>query len=141
MTSLLGGKRRCEQIENINSVSQFILPPLMAWYYKKRHVDYKYLPPLRDDCNGVSTPVMAFSEPTSSNTIIVPKGISGERNKVVFKIAHINSTAKIYWYLDDVYLKTTENFNEVGIDFEIGYHTVTAIDDAGNQINKRILIK
>jgi len=131
----------CEKTENINTVSQFILPPLMAWYYKKRHVDYKYLPPLREDCNGVSTPVMAFSEPTNNNTIIVPKGISGERNKVVFKIAHINSTAKVHWYLDDEYLKTTQNFNEIGIDFEVGYHRVTAIDDLGNQIHKTIQIK
>ncbi len=131
----------CERMEAIHSVPQFILPPLMAWYYKKHHVDYQYLAPLRDDCNGISTSVMAFSEPVNTNTIIVPKGISGKKNKVIFKIAHMYPTAKVYWYLDDSYLNTTQNFNEIGIDLSIGHHIITAIDDIGNEINKKILVK
>ena len=131
----------CESVENINSVSHFVLPPLMAWYYKKHHIDYKNLPPLREDCKGENISVMAFSEPVNTNTVIVPKGLSGNLNKVVFKIAHINSEAKIHWYLNDIYLKTTQDFNEIGIDFTKGNHIVTAIDNLGNEISRKILIK
>ncbi len=131
----------CEKIEDIQTVSQFVLPPLMAWYYKKNNVDYTYLPPLKAGCKGKETPVMAFSEPVNTNTIIVPRGITGKRNKVVFKIAHINSKAKLHWYIDSEYITTTENFNEIAADLKLGNRTITVIDDTGNTIHKKILVK
>ncbi|MEL7269044.1 MAG: penicillin-binding protein 1C [Bacteroidota bacterium] len=132
----------CESMDNIQPVSKFVLPPLMAWYYKKNNTDYTYLPPLREGCEGMPTEVMAFSEPTGNNVIIVPKGISGERNSIIFKLVHIRPSAKVHWYLNDTYLKTTQNFNEVAIAFErTGHHTITAIDDAGDEIRKRVVIK
>ncbi|OBQ56439.1 penicillin-binding protein 1C [Tamlana sp. s12] len=131
----------CERLDDMVKTSQFVLPPLMAWYYKTNHDDYKYLPPLKAGCEGEETPVMAFTEPLNTNTIIVPKGISGERNKIIFKIAHTNPEAQIYWYLDNQFLKVTQNFNELAIHLTSGYHTVTALDEKGNSIAKRIIVK
>ncbi|MBP1841378.1 penicillin-binding protein 1C [Formosa algae] len=131
----------CEKLSHINTVSQFVLPPLMAWYYKKNNVDYKTVPPLRDGCKGEATTVMAFSEPVNTNTIIVPKGISGARNKVIFKVAHNDANATLYWYVDDTFLKSTTNFNEVAIDLNVGEHIITVLDHLGNSIQKKILVK
>ncbi|WP_225312690.1 penicillin-binding protein 1C [Pseudotamlana haliotis] len=131
----------CERVDDMVKTSQFVLPPLMAWYYQSNNAEYKYLPPLKTGCEGEATPVMAFTEPLNTNTIIVPKGISGERNKIVFKIAHTNPQAKVYWYLDDRFLKATQNFNELAIRLTSGYHTVTVLDEKGHSISKRINVK
>ncbi|MDO6759004.1 penicillin-binding protein 1C [Tamlana sp. 2_MG-2023] len=131
----------CERLDDMIKTSQFVLPPLMAWYYKRNNTDYKYLPPLKDGCDGEETPVMAFTEPLNTNTIIVPKGLTGERNKVVFKIAHTNPEAEIYWYLDDTFLKSTQNFNEIAISLTSGFHSVTALDENGRSIVKKFNVK
>lgn len=131
----------CEKLDNMVKTSFFVLPPLMAWYYKNNNSDYKYLPPLKEGCSGEATLVMAFTEPLNTNTIVVPKGITGEKNKVIFKIAHSNSSAKVYWYLDDLFLTTTQNFNELAIDLHLGQNTITVIDNKGNTLVKTITVK
>jgi len=131
----------CESLDEIYSEPWFVLPPLMEWYYKKSDPTYKTLPPLRNDCKGETISNMAFIFPKANSTIILPKNFSGEFNKVVFKLAHSNSKTKIFWYLNEKYIKTTEIFHEIEVlPNTTGKHIITAVDSFGNELKRTVTI-
>ena len=128
----------CESLDNIYSESWFVLPPLMAWYYKQQDASYKPLPPMRSDCTGEALTTMSFIFPKANTSVILPKDISGNVNNVVFKLAHSNPNTKIYWYLDNNYIKTTDIFHEIELQPETsGQHTVTVVDAFGNELKQQ----
>lgn len=131
----------CESIDNINSESWFILPPLMEWYYKRYDANYKSIPPLRDDCKGETIASMAFIIPKNNSHVILPKNLNEEVNPVIFKIAHSKPETKVYWYLNNQYIQTTETFHEIALLPEAGKHIITAVDGLGNEIKRHIEIE
>lgn len=131
----------CEALENITTTSWFVLPPLMEWYYKRYHADYKPLPPLRNDCKQEVAPTMDFIFPKKGSRIILPKNEAGVYNAVVFKIAHTKPETKVFWYLDDTFIKTTETFHEVAVLPTAGTHTITVVDALGNELVRDIIIE
>lgn len=131
----------CEALENITTTSWFVLPPLMAWYYKRYHADYKPLPPLRNDCKQEIAPTMDFIFPKKGSRVILPKNETGAYNAVVFKIAHTKPETKVFWYLDDTFIKTTETFHEIAVLPAAGTHTITVVDALGNELVRDIIIE
>lgn len=131
----------CESLDNIKNSPWFVLPPLMEWYYKKNNAGYKTLPPLRTDCIGETAIHMDFIFPKANSKHILAKNLDGNINPIVFKIAHSKPEMKVFWYLDDVFIKTTEIFHEIGVTPSIGKHTITAVDALGNEINQKIFIE
>lgn len=131
----------CESIDNINSESWFILPPLMEWYYKRYDANYKSIPPLRDDCKGETITSMAFIIPKNNSRVILPKDLDEKINPIIFKIAHSKPDTKIYWYLNNEYIQTTETFHEVAITPTKGEHIVTVVDELGNELSQKITIE
>ena len=41
------------------------------------------------------------------------KNFDSEVQPVILKVAHSNGKAKLFWYLDNVYLGTTQTFHEM----------------------------
>ncbi|MCO6174464.1 penicillin-binding protein 1C [Flavobacterium sp. NRK F10] len=132
----------CEKIENIVSKSWFILPPVMEWYYKSKHVDYIPVPPLRDDCKDANAkPRMAFIYPSEFTKIILTKDFNGIEQPVILKVAHSNPDVELFWYIDDQFLGTTRTFHEKPLIASNGLHWVTVVDENGNEIKQRIVIE
>ncbi len=131
----------CESLDNIKNVSWFTLPPLQEWYYKKHHANYRQIPPLREDCTGETTATMDFIFPKNNSTIILAVNENEQINPVIFKIAHTKPATKVFWYLDDVYLKTTETFHEIAVTPKVGIHTITVVDALGNELKCKIKVK
>ncbi len=130
----------CEDIENIHTKPWFTLPPLQEWYYKKSHANYKTLPNFRSDCKGKILNEMDFIFPNNHSKIILTKNENEEINPLICKIAHRNPHLKVYWYIDDTYIATTETFHQIAINPSIGKHLITAIDEKGNQVTSKITI-
>ena len=128
----------CENIENIVSKSWFVLPPVMEWYYKNQHVDYKSLPPFRSDCEGTQTKSMDFIYPKTNSKIYLTKNFNSEIQPVILKVAHSNREASLFWYVDNVYKGTTKTFHEMPISPNTGFHYVTVVDEFGNEIKRKI---
>jgi penicillin-binding protein 1C len=131
----------CENLDNITTTSWFVLPPLMAWYYKRHDANYKNLPPVRPNCSAATAVTMDFIFPKTNGKIILAKNELGELNDVIFKIAHSKPDTKVFWYLDEVFLQTTETFHEIAILPSSGEHLITVVDALGNEIKKRITIE
>src|SRR5690606_15074101 len=88
----------CYPMDKMITTSWFVLPSLMAYYYKTSNPYYKSLPPLKLDCPGsTATQPFEFIYPKDQSKIVLTKSLSGQTNELVCKIAHSDSDAILYW--------------------------------------------
>lgn len=130
----------CENVDNMVTKKWFVLPPVMEWYYKSLHIDYKPLPPFRDDCQQNQQASMDFIYPKTNSKIYLVKDFNSKVQPVILKVAHSNQEAKLYWYVDNVYKGMTQTFHEMPFEAETGIHYITVEDEYGNDIRRKIEI-
>ncbi len=130
----------CESTSNIKHKSWFVLPPLMAYYYKTKNPFYKTLPKFRSDCLGENSISMAFIYPKENNSIFLPKDFDGSTNDLVLQIAHSKPETTVFWYVDDIYMGSTKDIHELAIIPKQGKHLITVVDEFGNEGKRRFTI-
>ncbi len=130
----------CENLSDITHKPWFVLPPLMAYYYKTKNPFYKPLPKLRLDCMGDTQIAMDFIYPKDSNTIFLPKDFDGNTNDLILKIAHSKPESSVYWYVDETYMGMTKDIHELAILPKTGEHLITIVDEFGNERKRLITI-
>ncbi|MEO8933894.1 MAG: penicillin-binding protein 1C [Xanthomarina sp.] len=130
----------CEDISNIQHKSWFVLPPLMAYYYKAKNPFYKLVPPFRTDCLGSSAISMEFIYPNDNNSIFLPRDFDGTTNELILKIAHSKPETMVFWYLNDQFLGSTQDIHEFAMIPKKGKHVITAVDAFGNEIKRYVRI-
>lgn len=130
----------CEDLNHIHSKSWFVLPPLMAYYYKTKNPFYKALPKFRTDCLGDSLITMEFIYPEENNQIYLAKDFDEEVNDLILKIAHSKAESTLFWYLNDVFIGSTKDIHELGMLPKPGNHVITVVDEFGNEVRRRITI-
>lgn len=130
----------CEDLINVKHKSWFVLPPLMAYYYKTQNPFYRTLPKLREDCMGDNAISMDFIYPEVNNTIFLPKDFDGKTNDLILKIAHSRPESTVFWYLDETFLGVTKDIHELAVIPKIGTHEITVTDEFGNEARRRIEI-
>lgn len=124
----------CEPVSRIKTRSWFVLPPAQEYYYRHYHVDYRPLPPFRPGCTPANRQPIDLIYPEHNATVYLPKGFSGEREKLIFRAAHADPDAIIYWHLDDRFLgQTGDGKHEIALDIKPGKHLLTLLDNEGNQ--------
>jgi penicillin-binding protein 1C len=125
----------CLSQNEIVNAPWFVLPPAMEYYYRKKHPEYKVLPPVYPGCqvsNNIS--VMEFIYPTSGIKIFIPRDQTGRQTRIIPELAHRNPSKKIFWHLDEAYIGTTRYIHETEIIAGAGKHLLTAVDEDGNSI-------
>lgn len=131
----------CESVQNIVQRSWFVLPPLMAYYYKNKNAKYQRLPPYKEGCSVLEKQILEFVfSIKNTHKISLTKGFNQKTNPIVFKLVHRNEQAIVFWYLDNKFIKSTQNFHEIEMIPSKGKHILMAIDEHGNEIKKRIEI-
>jgi penicillin-binding protein 1C len=130
----------CEAVENMVVNYWFELPPVMEWYYKSKHIHYQVLPPFREDCVGNTSGKMDFIYPKNNSKIYLTKNFSSEVQPLILKVAHSQSDAILYWYVDEMYQGTTTVFHEKSILAQAGIHRIVVVDGKGNEISRMIEI-
>jgi penicillin-binding protein 1C len=128
----------CESIENMVVKNWFVLPPVMAWYYKSKHIEYMPLPPFRDNCVGTQTAAMDFIYPKANSKIYLTKNFNSEVQPVIFKVAYSQRESQLFWYVDNVYKGETKVFHEKPIVMTAGFHYITVVDELGNEIRRKV---
>ena len=129
----------CESVDEMITKSWFVLPPVMEWYYKRKNVNYQNLPPFRTDCvDDLQDKRMDFIYPKSNTKIILTKDFESKIQPTIIKVAHSNSEAKLFWYLDNKYVGNTKTFHEKPIFATTGFHIITVVDEFGNEIRRKI---
>ncbi|GIZ15693.1 penicillin-binding protein 1C [Capnocytophaga catalasegens] len=131
----------CDSWQNISTESYFVLPPIMEWYYKKNHINYKSLPPLRTDCaSSDKQSVLDFIYPKHGSVIYQTTGFGGLAQPIVSKIAYTGKDS-VFWYLDDQFLGQTLHYHEMTFRTTKGEHFLKIIDNQGNEKTILIIIK
>ncbi|WP_316635453.1 penicillin-binding protein 1C [uncultured Flavobacterium sp.] len=130
----------CESVDNIVTKNWFVLPPVMAWYYKSQHIEYLPLPPFKEDCQGTQSVNMDFIYPKTNSKIYLTKNFNSEVQPVILKVAYSERDRELFWYVDNVYKATTKTFHELPITPTSGMHYITVVDAFGNEIRRKIEI-
>ena len=105
----------------------FVLPPSLEWFYKPHHPEYTGARVFRD---GVKA--LEFIYPASGSTLYIPRQLSGEKEGIVFRVAHHHADATLWWHLDQTYVGETRFLHELRLCPEVGKHTLTVVDGEGN---------
>ncbi|MFP9114039.1 penicillin-binding protein 1C [Flavobacterium sp. RHBU_3] len=131
----------CEAIDNMVTQTWFVLPPVMEWYYKNLHMDYRPLPPYKPGCEGTAGTYMDFIYPKENGKVYLTRNFAGEVQPVIFKAAHTNPKAKLFWYLGNEYLGETQTFHEMQVRAGTGNYYLTITDESGNEAKRFIKIE
>ncbi len=126
----------CEDVSNIKHKSWFVLPPLMAYYYKTKNPFYKQLPKFRNDCLGEQSISMEFIYPKENNSIFLPKNFDGNTNEMILKVAHSKPESTLFWYIDNHFIGSTKDIHEIATLPKQGKHILTVVDEFGNDAKR-----
>ncbi|HHM01981.1 MAG TPA: penicillin-binding protein 1C [Caldithrix abyssi] len=125
----------CYPVRKMKTVSWFILPPVMARYYRARHTAYREPPPFLASCRQEPDGrPMALVYPRRFTRIYIPLEQDGRPGRAVFEAAHRQGEAVIYWHLDEEYLGYTRRPHKMALSAEKGPHRLTLIDDSGHEL-------
>jgi penicillin-binding protein 1C len=126
----------------VKDTTWFVLPAGMEWFYKKKTSSYKSLPALSQECSQLSDKInpIQFIYPHAGSRLVIPIDLTGEQNEVVFQAVHRYHNLPLFWYLDENFITTTENYHEIGIIPQKGWHTLLVEDPYGNRKSIRFQI-
>ena len=121
--------------------SWFVLPPVMAMYYKSKNTNYLDLPPFHPNCkSNQNLSKMDFIYPKENMKITLTKNFHGQTQPVVFKVAHANNDEELFWYVNSKYIGNTKTFHEKEIIEPSGKYLILVVDSEGNEIKRKIEI-
>lgn len=128
----------CEPPDRIRPTGWFVLPALEEYYYRRRHPNYRPLPPWRADCSPPTADgrAMQLIYPREANRIFVPIDLDGRPSATVFSVAHRQADATVFWHLDDTYLGQTRTFHSMELRPPPGPHRIVLVDDKGNRLEQ-----
>lgn len=129
---------KCCKVDEMVHRSWFVLPPVMEWYYKRRNLMYRTLPPWKPGCTEEIQRVMEMIYPRENNQVFLPVQLDGTLGQVILEAAHSSPDAIIYWHLDDEYLGQTHENHQMPVNPVPGNHLIRLVDDAGNSFCKSI---
>jgi penicillin-binding protein 1C len=127
----------CYPVDSMTHLSWFVLPPVQEWYYKRRHQEYKSLPPFKKGCEPMGQQSMDLLYPRDEVKVFIPKELGGNKGRVIFEAVHNNPNAVIYWHLDNRFIAATRNIHQVELLPEAGQHVLTLVDDTGEELVRK----
>ena len=130
----------CESPGAMQHKAWFVLPPVMEHFFKQGHPEYVVLPPYRDDCREADGRSMDLIYPSGDCEVYIPKELSGERGRVVFRAAHRRPGTRVYWYVDENFLGVTRDFHQMGLAPAPGKHLLVLTDEYGERLERRFSV-
>jgi len=132
----------CYPQEKIHHRPFFVLPPAMAYYYKKHHLDYQDLPPPYPGCPSTDDHCIEVIYPYPGSVIKIPNDLNFKKQAVVMRAAHRYAHAHLYWYLNHSFLGTTTNpYHVMSKTLPPGPYLLTLVDQMGNVKSVRFEIR
>ena len=124
----------CYNPEEIVSTSWFTLPPTAEWYYRKKNIHFKSLPPLHPDCHSNSNfENIDIIYPRNYSKLKIPRELTGKKGKIVLNAAHRSDSSSIHWHLNNEYIGTTVKSHQLAIQPKAGKYKLVLIDQEGNE--------
>lgn len=132
----------CDHPPSAEMQDRLVIPPVEAYFYAPRDPQYRPLPPLHPDCpEDGSLETLQLIYPPHGARLIVPEGLGGERQAIVFTATHPIRNTEVHWHLDGQYLGSTLGNHQRKLLPEPGEHTVTIVDRMGNRVQRRFIVE
>lgn len=130
----------CYDVYHIEKTKWFTLPPLMEYYYKLHHPEYKTLPPIHPNCEqGEQKKVIALIYPKKPSKIHVPVEIDGQKGNTVFEATHSKKDAILFWHIDNQYMGQTQTIHQIKLAPLPGKHKLKIVDELGNVLSQEFI--
>ena len=131
----------CYPVDQKRYETYFVLPPVMEMFYKRHSALYRPLPAMYPSCaTAHPDDLMAFVYPKSDAHVTIPIGIRGDKQQVIFEIAHRNPKKKIYWTLNDTFIGMTKLNHQMPIDVEKGTYELRCVDEDGVELYRKMVV-
>ncbi|UII78346.1 penicillin-binding protein 1C [Flagellimonas sp. CMM7] len=131
----------CYPLEDMVAKNWFTLPPVIEYYYSTSNPNYRPLPTYLQGCSISELQFMEFIYPKKNEEVLLPKDLGNNTTEIIFKLAHQQGESIVYWYLDETYIGTTENFHELIYQIKPGEYVLTVVDDEGNRMQQNVSVK
>jgi len=128
----------CEAVADMQHRNWFILPPHQAFYYQQSHLDYRSVPPYRDDCQVAGSRHMPLDVvyPPANSQIMIPIDLDGRSSQVVFQAVHRQPKQRLFWHLNEEFLGSTEHFHQWVLAVSEGKHRLIVLDEQGRRVER-----
>ena len=131
----------CANTDSIRSERWFVLPPVMAKYYRKKHPDHIPLPLWSEKCRPfASSKNLAWIYPGDNSDVYIPTELNGQSGRVIFEVANQMPQQKVFWHLDNEYLGHTQYDHKFAVWIPQGTHRLTVVDELGEQLHKQFKV-
>lgn len=124
--------RNCSDGRTLESKSWFVLPPVQAWYYSKRHNEYKAMPPLAPKCGSLVSSSVDIIYPENGSEVYIPMELDGRPGKIVFEAAHNERERSLFWHLNNDFIGETEQLHQMALTLDEGSYRLHVEDSDGN---------
>jgi penicillin-binding protein 1C len=122
----------CYAVANMRTATWFVLPPAQEHYYRQRHHSYRLLPPLLPGCAADESQPIDVIYPVNNTVIMLTRQLGGEEGKSVFRAAHRDEHAVIFWHVDREYVGSTQGQHTLALTPTPGEHTLHLVDSWGH---------
>jgi penicillin-binding protein 1C len=125
----------CYSVEKMKHVPWFVVSPVQEYFFRQHSLFYKPLPGFMQGCSAEGNfHQLEIVYPRNDFKIYVPVDESGNRSRCVFKAAHKNSEASLFWYLDGEYQGETKKFHQLSLLPGAGKHELSITDNFGESV-------
>jgi len=132
----------CAPKQATELVDWFVLPPIQAWYYQQRNPSYKNMPPFHPQCVSMEQETkFALIYPENRSVLVQTKDMTGVENGFVFEAKHTRDDATLFWHLNATFLGTSETIHKLNAIVPPGKHTLTVVDNNGDQVRVAFEVK
>lgn len=119
----------------------FVLPPAVAAYYSRKHMDYVPPPPWDRRLVSLGGQDRLFlSFPETGSQLIIPVELDGTPGQMLAEASHADPRAEIFWSLDGEYLGSTLGTHVMALRPGAGDHVLDLSDSWGNQIHRKFAV-
>lgn len=121
--------------------NEFVLPPVLEWWYVRHAVNYRKLPPWIPGHSGGSVENdLSIAFPEEGTNAYIPVELDGTSGAFIMQAVSRERGAVLYWDLDGEYLGETREYHEMAVKPKPGTHVLTVTDSLGRSVTRRFRI-
>lgn len=118
--------------------TRLVLPLAMAWYYQRRHPDYRPLPATYPGCQDAIHESIAILAPVSMGSITLPLQGDGKLGAAVFRAVTRDPRHTLDWHLAGRYLGRTQTPHQMAIQAPSGHYELVLTASDGQRLTRAV---
>lgn len=121
---------KCHDFSEAQDTIIFEMPPKMSHYYKAHHPDALAQLPWSPQC-PIKIKQFSINYPDEGAALILPKKSKNSMGEFILEASHLDSQARLYWFLNEDYLGVTREIHQQTLDLQPGSYRLSVQDQNG----------